>query len=414
MAIVRTFEEYVIVNHQNFIVNDDDSEAEFKLDDRRTYKIQLSSKGYATKVIRSYLATNFCEQLNLWGADLLCLSTRSQLQQMLSEQDIHTLQSKIKLRKKGELEAGKTIARAFLKFLEVKKQLPVNEFGFAVIQTQTRRYYFDQRFKKQKPFRAPKNPIEDGEFGSNKKVTAIDEHFIALRPIDPANQMTWSQCKKHQSLLTELFEEFPCISRARWVEPNLLLSEYAGDEVKTLITDYSWLFNPAVFKDVCWFLAEMHSRGIALRDIKPENFCTKSLHAQVKIIDLDEVVNLDDLQAVHYMYTPSMLTKGLVQGIEARNKHFVLQADKYAMLKTILEASSLKIRTLIAKEGVIIAPRTGLYNWSNEHLFLPWIKTNIKPEYHQAVKGFIAEPTENPLTVSVFDVVDWEKCKPTS
>ncbi|WP_133405580.1 hypothetical protein [Parashewanella tropica] len=248
--------------------------------------------------------------------------------------------------------------------------------------------------------------------------------------------------------LTELQQALPNSSfNGRAIQPGMLgfmdpqgrrLAVNGGENTELFLQRTRRPIPLQAFKIACEDLASAHQHEIYFRDIKNANLVYREERTgkngqivpldnpQVHFIDLEEMYTPQTGFLAKDCGTPVFMTTELAFAKSQGDKKQIEAADNYAMLLSILRASSVTLMNELPLTQTLEHGEEDMFEHGEEDMFehgilheqsnsaehramLDQVLTQmIKPEYLEQVQRFLQEPTEYPLEESLDEVINWQ------
>ncbi|RLV61665.1 hypothetical protein D5018_00675 [Parashewanella curva] len=414
MAQIQQLENLPFIEYGTLTVDPvNNQHVYFKLNDSKTYLIELSEEGYAERVTRSFPTNSPYKRFRQGVSDAFKISTCARLKHIYRRQNVRDFASFCDSSRLRSI-APKVTQSVKENYRLVQKTLaesPVNGFGFRHLKSEHSDYYIAED-PTQESYCVPKKPIKDSVSGRSKEVCALSKELVALKTREEKYNFVAKVYRNRQALVKKA-EESPAVCKSQIVSPSMVICENGGKDLhESLLKSYRRL-TPSVFKNVCEFVAQQHSNNIILGDIKSENCVKKGVGEQVRLIDLDDMRPLTAAPLSLDLGTETLLTDNLFTKLVEGEKQAYFNADNYALLLTMMECSSFSIRHELDPNFLRVRPQVSVCNSRNTSSFSNWINKNILEPYRPAVIEFIKNPSVHTLPKSIFELMDWDNCQVT-
>jgi len=309
------------------------------------------------------------------------------------------------------------------KFFENLSAIKTNDYGYKETtykgsneEAYFRRYFYrvDENGNTEHVVYAPK-PIfllgGDPVHGCFKQVSGKDERFVSL---EPNGIYSFKANLNNIDDLVGTSTVIPGIA----VNGHTMIARFGGENLAGHYKKKGPV-NFALFENAVKDLKTLHERKTFLADIKTGNFLYDEKN--VKFIDVDDRIRMNEVFNFHCLRDPSYITKELMYAvdkpIEAVRKmqgdemiqfqNYLKTADEYAFLLSIIECSQPKeVSRAISQEFENIQKEKkknrSIYDekiiafgeWRNTLLRNVFIKAHVKPEFHSTIESMLRDPFE--------------------
>ena len=308
-------------------------------------------------------------------------------------------------------KAATVIQRFFRKFLDViVKDSNTSTSGLCILTggksdfaKEQMRYFFDPK-RKLPPYRTPKDKLDEKwqDKGGYKKLIAEDDNFVALEMF-PSHELSTQQQMDMNTIaraLTKYTSFSPCIA----ISDSLLIAKNEGICLNLhLRADKEITIFP--FESICKDLADAHKNLIFHRDISLENITI--FKNTLKLIDTEDFA-LSELNNYSLLCGKQQYaTVGLMHGKMQGRKEMLRAADDYALLVTMMLATTADIKLPETNQRHPIPINSIYYGQSLK--VCSWLKVAIKANYYSCVLDFVKSPSKNPLDISIHEAINWKE-----